>query len=165
MFWSEKSIQIAENAVRGRCGMGLCDMVRVQGVGPQPYPNPGGNLGSHLGHDRHPKSSQQALSSKKITHNAWLVQFIFNRTVFFRFFMHVCTQISCKILNKRRKFFRYFCCTFLIVEPHDVSHFTMFYACLMFSILVQKSEKYVNNHQNPLGSKYAPIIAPAGAPK
>ena len=69
-FWSQKSIQIAENAVRGRCGMGLCDMVRVQGVGPQPYPNPGGNLGSHLGHDRHPKSSQQALSSKKITHIA-----------------------------------------------------------------------------------------------
>ena len=46
-----------------------------------------------------------------------------------------------------------------------VSYFTMFYACLMFSILVRKSGKYIDNHENPLGSKYEPIIDPAGAPK
>ena len=68
-------------------------------------------------------------------------------------------------ISKRRKFFRYFCCTFPIVEPHDVSYFTMFYACLMFSILVQNSGNYLNNRQSLLGSKYAPIIDPAGAPK
>ena len=108
------------------------------------------------------KSAQFAFFTKKMVRRNGFSRLSWTGLLFSVFYAHFVAKFGAKIGRKCVTVFIHLRFSFVTLDPHDVSYFTMFYATLVFSISEKNWKSGAKFCPKPFSSKDARRISPAG---
>ena len=109
---------------------------------PQCSSDPGSHFGSHLGRGRNLKIGPIRIFHKKMVRRNGFSRLSWTGLLFSAFYARFVAKFGAKIGRKCVTVFIHLRFSFVTLDPHDVSYFTMFYATLVFPISEKKLEKW-----------------------